>query len=385
MRAELLMIGTELLLGQIQDTNASYLARTLALNGINVYQKTTVGDNGQRICAALESALDRADVVLCSGGLGPTEDDITRECVAEVFGRALEYHESLFENIRLRFARFGRSIPENNKKQAMLPAGARAIENPHGTAPGVLLEDVRGTVVCMPGVPSELQGMLEGHVLPYLRGRFGVNGVLAHRVLKVCGMGESRVDSLIRDIIADQANPTVGLLASPGVVRIRITARAESPALAAAAIAPVEGRIRERLDDMVMGVDDETLESVVGRLLAERGWTLGVGEVHTGGQIAQGLVSAEVGAFAGGRVEPGRRFAESRDALDWAREILLNYQSSCAIAVAPDRAGECGWAGVITPGSRTVREIPYAGVHGLDPLRATVMVLDYFRRILMRE
>lgn len=379
------MIGTELLLGQIEDSNAGYMARTLAEHGIHLYQKTTVGDNRQRIRAALESALARADVVLCSGGLGPTEDDITRECVAEVFGRELVYHEPLFEAIRERFAHFGRSITENNGKQALLPEGAQAIENPHGTAPGVLLEDARGTVVCMPGVPSELRPMLEERVLPHLRRKFGVSGVLAHRVLKVCGMGESRVDSLIRDIIAGQANPTVGLLASPGVVRIRITAHAETSEAAGAQIAPVEARIRERLGDMVMGADDETLEGVVAQLLADRGWTLAVGEAQTGGMIAQMLVSAGADRFAGGRVEPGRRLRGSGFALDWAAGILLDYQTSCAIAAAPDDAGERSWAALVTPLSETVEEIGGASASGKDALRTSVMVLEHFRRLLLRE
>ena len=216
MQAEILMIGTELLLGQVLDTNAAYMGRLLAEHGINLYQKTTVGDNKGRIVAALDAALRRSDVVLCSGGLGPTEDDITRECVAELLGRPLEYHEDLWETVKARFTRSRIQFTENNKRQAMLPQGAHAIENPHGTAPGVLVDDPRGVIACMPGVPGELKPMLEERVIPFLRARFGLAGALVYKVLKVCGMGESRVDSLIGDLVASLDNPTVGLLASPG-------------------------------------------------------------------------------------------------------------------------------------------------------------------------
>ncbi|MBI2432524.1 MAG: hypothetical protein HYV26_06615 [Candidatus Hydrogenedentes bacterium] len=228
MNAELLMIGTELLLGQIQDTNASYMGQTLALHGINLFQKTTVGDNQQRIMAALDGALSRAGVVLCSGGLGPTEDDITRECIAELLGRKLEFRQALWDEVVQRFAPLRVKITENNKRQATLPVGAIAIDNPHGTAPGLIIEDARGIIICMPGVPMELKPMLETKVIPYLLRKFGQQGVLHCRVLKVCAMGESRVDSIIGDLILASTNPTIGLLASPDAVRIRIAARASS-------------------------------------------------------------------------------------------------------------------------------------------------------------
>ncbi|HRZ17247.1 MAG TPA: molybdopterin-binding protein, partial [Candidatus Hydrogenedentes bacterium] len=224
MRAELMMIGTELLLGQIVDTNAAFMARALAEHGINVYFKTTVGDNVERISAALETALSRADVVLCSGGLGPTEDDITRECVAGVLGRALEYHPEIYAAIEARFAHMGRKITENNRRQAMAPRGAEIVENPHGTAPGLFVDDPKGVVVCMPGVPGELKPMLTERVIPRLCERFGITGTLRYRVLRVCGMGESRVDALMGDLILSGANPTVGLLAAVDGVTIRIAA-----------------------------------------------------------------------------------------------------------------------------------------------------------------
>ncbi len=240
MQCEMLMIGTELLLGQIADTNAAYMGRQLAENGINLYQKTTVGDNPARIVGALNDALTRADVVLCSGGLGPTEDDITRECVAEALGWPLEYHPELYEVLLARFSRLGRSVTENNKRQAMLPRGAAAIENPHGTAPGLIAESERGVIICMPGVPHELKPMLDERVIPWLKHRFGISGMLRYRSLKVCGIGESRVDALMGDLILSGANPTVGLLAGPDGVVVRIAARAETAEAAEALMDPVE-------------------------------------------------------------------------------------------------------------------------------------------------
>ena len=207
MDVEIVMIGTELLLGQIVDTNATHMGQVLAEYGINLYQKTTVGDNPARIKRVLEAALERSDAVLTSGGLGPTEDDITRECVAEVTGRPLEYRQELYDRLVARFARVGRTLTENNKKQAYAPRGSIAVENPNGTAPGLIVEDPRGLVICMPGVPRELHAMLAEHVIPFLRERFDLEGLVHYRVLKVCGIGESRVDSAIGDLITSLDNP----------------------------------------------------------------------------------------------------------------------------------------------------------------------------------
>ncbi len=257
MQAEILMIGTELLLGQIQDTNAGYMARALALNGVNLYWKTTVGDNEARICEALRLGLSRSDVVLCSGGLGPTADDITRDCVAAALGRPLEYHEDLFRVIVERFQRRNRPLSDNNRRQAFLPRGAAPIVNHNGTAPGLIAESEQGVVICMPGVPIELHAMLDEVVIPYLRWRFDIHETIHYRVLKVYGMGESRVDAAIADIIQNGANPTVGLLASPDAVRVRMAARATERALADALIDPVEQEVRQRLAGMADGMELE--------------------------------------------------------------------------------------------------------------------------------
>ncbi len=386
MQAEILMIGTELLLGQIQDTNATWMAQTLAAHGIPLYQKTTVGDNPERIRAALEDGLRRAGAVLCSGGLGPTEDDITRECVAAVFGRPLVYHPDLFEGIRARFAHLRANITENNKRQAMLPEGAVALDNPHGTAPGILVDDPRGVVACMPGVPWELKPMMESHVIPFLRTKFGVSGVLCYRVLKVCAMGESRVDSLIGDLILGSSNPTVGLLASPDAVRIRIAARATSVAEAETLIAPVEAAIRDRLPGLIMGVNDETLESVVDRLLAERGWTIATAESVTGGALAERLTAAGARQFVGGRVyPPGGDLVASGGgdaALDAARRILVEFGSDCAFVLLGGPAAKETQVAFISPEASASWFIGLYPDSALGRVRTVVAALEQVRRRL---
>lgn len=251
------MIGTELLLGQIQDTNGALIARALAAAGIDIYWKTTVGDNAKRMCEALRRGLERSDAILCSGGLGPTADDITRECVAEVLHVPLIYHDDLYQVIVQRFQSRNRPLTENNKRQAFLPKGAAPIVNLHGTAPGLIAERNQKAIICMPGVPHELQPMLEGVVIPYLQWKFNCYETLVYRVLKLTGVGESRVDQRISDLIETCSNPTIGLLASSGVVRIRIAAKASTNAEALARIQVVEEKVRERLAGLTDTIEVE--------------------------------------------------------------------------------------------------------------------------------
>ncbi|MFA7693013.1 MAG: hypothetical protein GX117_08095 [Candidatus Hydrogenedentes bacterium] len=258
MQTELLMIGTELLLGQVEDTNAGYLARSLATAGVDLYWKTTVGDNASRINDALQLGLSRSDTILCSGGLGPTADDITRDCVAQVLDMPLEYHADLFDVIEKRFRRFKRPLSENNRRQAFLPKGAVPIVNLEGTAPGLIAERGSKTIICMPGVPRELRRMCEGVVIPYLKWKYEIASTIHYRVLLVEDVGESRVDALIADLIQSQHNPTIGLLASAGLVRVRIAAKASSQDDALALIEPVEREIRERLAPLAPAIRVES-------------------------------------------------------------------------------------------------------------------------------
>jgi nicotinamide-nucleotide amidase len=286
MRAEIISVGTELLLGQILDTNASYLAQQLAELGIDVHFKQTVGDNDARVRGAVRLALSRADVLLITGGLGPTEDDLTVAAVAGELGRPLERHDDIAERLRQFFALRGRVPPESVFKQALIPAGAHPIPNMRGTAPGVHLEHDGRELFLLPGVPFEMYGMMEGYVAPRLRERTG-GGVIRSRVIRVTGEGESAVESRIKDLIGG-SSPTIAPYAKLGEVHLRVTAKG-APDDVARQLDTGERALRERLADLIYGIDDDTLEGVVGRLLADRRATLAIAESCTGGLIAKRL------------------------------------------------------------------------------------------------
>jgi nicotinamide-nucleotide amidase len=286
MGTEILTVGTELLLGQIVDTNASWIAQRLAEAGIDVFHKSTVGDNVGRIEAALRQALARAEAVLTTGGLGPTEDDLTRDVVAAVLGRPLHLDPEVLAHIQRRFAHRRIPMPENNRKQAMVPEGAEVLHNPNGTAPGLFLRRQGQCVVCMPGPPAEMKPMLQEQVIPRLREMFGIRSRIVSRVLKTCGMSESRVDQAIGDYFRDMRNPTIGVLAHAGEIHVRLTCKGEDPARIDAMLDELEAKLRERLGALIFGRDEERIEAVVGGLLRTRGATLAVAESCTGGLIA---------------------------------------------------------------------------------------------------
>lgn len=297
MRAEIVMIGSELLLGEIVDTNANLLARMLRDIGLDLYYKTTVGDNEGRITEVLNLALDRSGVVITSGGLGPTVDDLTRQAVANATGRKLVYSPELEEQIAARFRSFGRPMAENNKRQAYIPEGALPLPNPVGTAPCFLSEDVRGRgfIVSVPGVPRELEYMMTHTVIPLLVERMGGARVFKTRVLRTCAVGESSVDRAIADLIETSSNPKIGLLAHAGQTDVRLTAKAGTEAEAEALIASLEAEVRARLGVAVYGLGQESVAEVVGRLLVEKGLRLGVIDTLTRGQVALELVNAGYG------------------------------------------------------------------------------------------
>jgi nicotinamide-nucleotide amidase len=291
MRLELLSVGTELLLGEIVDTNAAYLAEKLSELGINVFHKTTVGDNAERLAAALQISLARADVVLATGGLGPTDDDVTAAAIAQVAGVGLVEDEAAAEKIRSFGRERGLKLLDRLLKQARVPEGAQVVPNPVGTAPGLIVAWGSKTVIALPGVPSEMTAMAEETVLPYLARRASSEGasVIVSRVLRLAGMGESQAEAEIHDLILSQTNPTIAPLAKSREVHLRVAARAADRATAEAMIAPVEAEIRRRLGDHVYGADGEALEAVLGRMLREAGLTLGVAESCTGGLIGHRL------------------------------------------------------------------------------------------------
>ncbi len=290
MDCEIVTIGSELLLGRIIDTNASYLSRKLNLIGLNIAFHTTVGDNYTQIKDILSHALERTSLVITTGGLGPTEDDLTREVIADLVGSPLIFKEELMEQIESIFKHFSYKMSENNKKQAFIPDGSIPIPNEVGTAPGFIIERESKLIIALPGVPKELKHLLNKEVVPYLKKHFNLNKeLITSSVLKVTGIGESKVDSQIKDLIDANNNPTVGLLASPGDISISITANAKNAKEAEKLIRPIEQEIRSRLGINIYGVDEDTLDGVVASLLNKRGDTLSVIETFSGGTLTARL------------------------------------------------------------------------------------------------
>jgi nicotinamide-nucleotide amidase len=284
--AEIITIGTEILLGDLVDTNTAWLSERLATLGVGIYRHTTVGDNRARIAAALKEAAARADLVITTGGLGPTSDDLTNECLAAVTGRGMVEYLEARDHVDTMFRKFGRKPTANNYKQALFPEGTRLIPNPLGTAMGALL-DYDGTLFAtLPGVPSEMKRMFEDTLEPLVRSRS--DGSIVSKTLWFAGIGESALAEQVQDFL-DATDPTVAPLAGQGKVRLRITTRAATQREAGNKIAPVEKEILARLGDYYFGEDDETLESVVGRLLKEKGTTLALAESCTGGLLAKRL------------------------------------------------------------------------------------------------
>jgi len=290
--AEIVSIGSELLLGQIVDTNAAWMAQRLTSAGVNLFHKTIVGDNHERMGAVISQALDRSDIVITGGGIGPTQDDITRDVIADVTGRKLSLHPDLLSDIERRFQSRGFVMTKNNERQAYIPEGAIPVHNPNGTAPSFIVEDERGVVIALPGVPFEMKWLFDNEVVPYLQKRFDLSDVITYRVLKVADMGESAVDERIGHLIAGSSNPTVGVLAHPGQVDVRIAAKASDEREAAKLIAPVEAEVRELLGSRVFAVDKESMEDAVGSLLSRSNKTIAVYEDLTGGLVTGRLLDA---------------------------------------------------------------------------------------------
>ncbi len=271
--AEIIAIGTELLLGETQDTNTAYIARTLRDYGVDIYRATLIGDNATRIAGMIRESLTRAQIIITTGGLGPTVDDPTREAIAQVVKQELLFHPELWEQIQERYRRYNRLPTENNRRQAFLPAGAIAIPNPVGTAPAFYYDTGSAVILCLPGVPREMEIILHQSVLPLLRQRFDLKDIILAHVLHAAGVGESQVDEWIGDL-ETMINPTVGLLAHPGQTDIRITAKASSESEARRMIDAVAAEIRQRMGKHIYGENNQSLEAVVAERLSQLGWHL---------------------------------------------------------------------------------------------------------------
>ncbi len=296
MRADVLAIGTELLLGQIVDSNSSWIGEQLASAGIDTFDHRKVGDNQARMVAAMRDLLGEADALIICGGLGPTQDDVTRDAIAELMGVDLERREDLVEQIAAMFGVRGRDMPQNNLRQADVPAGGAHIPNPIGTAPGlrcaVEVDGQQRVVYAVPGVPYEMQQMVRDHVLPDLLELSGERAVIVSRSLKTWGTSESGLAEMIADRVDAQANPTIAFLAR-GIegLYVRITAKGADEAEAEGLIEAEDAELRSILGDLVFAVDPETMESTVLAQCEARGWTLGVAESLTGGLVGARLAN----------------------------------------------------------------------------------------------
>ncbi len=412
MNAEILAVGTELLMGQIANTNAQYLSRRLADLGIRVLYHSVVGDNPERLSESLALALSRSDVVLLTGGLGPTKDDLTKETVAAAFGMELVRDEAVFAQISAFFHKIGREMVESNAKQAFLPKGSTLVPNRNGTAPGCLIERDGKTVVLFPGPPKEMIPMFEDTVFPWFEKRTGQ--VLASRMLRVFGLGESLMEAKILDLIEGQSNPTIAPYVGDGDVVVRVTASAGTVREAEVLMEPAVAAIRERLGDCLYATHGEPLEEVVGSLLKERNLKVSTAESCTGGLLAAKLVNvsgisavfergyvvyADAAKTAELGVSPDTLAAHGAVSAETAREMAegLMRKTGCDVAVAvtgiagpeggtPEKPVGLVHVAVKTEGKARCRELRLNGnrerirtmtaLHALDLIRRTLLDLD---------
>ncbi|MEE8209563.1 MAG: CinA family nicotinamide mononucleotide deamidase-related protein [bacterium] len=403
-RAIIVTIGSEILLGDLLDTNAAWLSREMVALGIEPVGHQSVGDGHEPLAAALRHALEGADVVVTTGGLGPTADDATRQAASMATGRSLEFRAELVEPIRRRLAERGRPFAEANERQAFLPAGAEALPNPVGTAPGFAVETDDGPLlICLPGVSFEMEQMWRSSVEPLLRGRFPRRGALAVRVLKCVGAGESTVDELLGELTSGTATATVAFQLVVGEVHLRLVGHGVTDDAAREAIVPLEAKVRSRLGRLLYGHDDDTLASVVVRDLRERGERLSTVEGATGGALALALATADPdgavfiggrvateavlwGALGGGRI-PEPPESEAR-ALALAREAAGGTEAAVGLASTglvrmghPEPAATYHLA-VVRGVEERVRALATSGPLPVIHRRAALGALDLIRRLL---
>lgn len=392
MRAEIVTTGTELLLGQIDDTNATFLARQLRDLGIDLFYRTTVGDNEQRIAETLEKALARADLVITTGGLGPTVDDVTREAVSRATGRPLVFSPELLAQIQVFFDRLGAKMADNNRRQAYLPEGAIPIENPVGTAPVFIVEGETGTIITLPGVPREMRYLMENTIVPYLRERLGHQNVLLTRILRTVALGESQIDWVISDL-EFSTNPTVGLSAHAGQTDVRIVAKAPTQAEAQALVDDFEAQIRERLGDAIYATGNVKLEDAVADLLHQRGASLAVAETSTQGEIIRRL-SAHPDVLCGGIVAAKgsglARLLRVQEANPVGKEgatVLAQaarqaWEADYGLAVL-GRGEEKPWVAIASNKESDTRNFRFRGRDTRALIWSTTLTLEFFRRHLL--
>ncbi len=360
--AEIITIGTEILLGEIVDTNTRHIALTLRDLGVDIYRTITIGDNVDRIASAIRESMERAEIVITTGGLGPTVDDPTREAVARAMGVEVEFREDLWEQVVAVISRYGRNASENQKRQAYVPRGAIAIKNPVGSAPSFIVEypspklalsEAEGSgvraVISLPGVPKEMEYLLHESVIPYLQKRFDLSHIIKVRLVHTSGIGEGMIDEKIGDLEL-LSNPTVGLAAHNGVVDIRIAAKANTEAEANRMIAEVENDLRARLGEVIFGVDEDTLEDVTLAAVEKLGWKLTL----LGYGLSDGIIRRLPGLVSLSDLKPDSLPNELRAAME-------KDSAACALGVASFVDEMAAEIMVITPRGEKKHRITYGG------------------------
>ncbi|MBZ9637283.1 competence/damage-inducible protein A [Clostridium sp. FP1] len=409
MKAEILAVGTEILLGDIVNTNAQYIAKRLADLGIAVYHQSVVGDNPERLLEAYRLAFSRADLVITTGGLGPTKDDLTKEVAFEYFGKKSVVHEASMKIIEGYFKEMNKPMAKSNVKQAYFPVDAVILPNNNGTAPGCIIEENGKVVALLPGPPREMKPMFEEAVVPYLE-KFQ-QGVLVSKVLRVIGVGESSAEEMIEDILDKQTNPTVAPYAKDGEMLFRITAKANTQEQGIKLIGPMEDAIRSRLGNNIYGEGDITLENVLGEMLINKKLTIATAESCTGGMVAAKLINYPgiSSVFMDGVVTYSNeakinRLGVSIETLDKHGAVSSEVASAMAQGIAKTAGTNIGISttGIAGPGGGSIEKpvgLVYVGlcINGEVKTkmlklsgdrqkireRATMQLLDWLRRELL--
>ena len=395
MRCEVVAIGTELLLGQIVDTNSSWIGEQLALAGIDSHFQTKVGDNFERMKSSIQQGLDRSEAVICCGGLGPTQDDITRDVIANIMGVDLIRDEAIVEKIRHMFESRGRIMTDNNRRQADIPEGASPIPKMPGTAPGLYCPIGNKVIYAVPGVPYEMREMMEHFILPDLQKRSGQRAVIRSRVLRTWGNSESGLAETLGDRIQQldkTGNPTLAFLAS-GIegIKVRITAKAEDEAAAVQILGDEEAVLRRLLGDIVFGVDDETIETVVMNSLRKKDMTFTVAETLTGGVMSSRLTSSdpEMKSFKGAIVFKGieNGVTGTDCALLAAKKAKETYNADVSVAAVEPCASEgkprgTVYLGVMIGDKSFVEEVGLPGDRNRLRNYAVISLMNYCRKLM---
>lgn len=405
MIVEVIAVGTELLLGQIVNSNTSTMGAALAELGLDAHYQQTVGDNLERIASAIDTALARSDAVIITGGIGPTQDDITREAVCVATGLEMVFSEEYAEHLRQWWANRGREMPQSNLRQAQHPAGAELLANPRGTAPGLALQYQGKWIFCVPGVPAEMENLLFTEVLPRLAKVSGDNQVIASRLIRTWGRPESEVAETLDDLFTGSVNPSLAFLASNSEIKIRITAKASTAPEARRLIEPMEHEVRSRLGDSVFGLDDETIERVLLRLLSDLEYSIGTAESMTGGMVTARLTdlpgsSAVVrGGLVAYDAELKQKLLGVTDigeivSAETAVAVARGAQALLGVDVAVSVTGSAGpqplekpvgtvYVGVATPDDARARELKFSGDRERVRTYATTAALQLTRLALI--